>query len=548
MYDVYQVETGELLVDDLLTFVDELVERHGILRTRLHFDAHNRSLRQSIHPVMNVRQRYTQELSIAIDADDMTRRIFEEVTNTNLSLEHGDIFRLHLIFQPGSDQSVLRPGDVMILNIHHGAFDGVSFNFLVTELQTISQQPSRTSVMEPMRTKFQYIDYAVHTRIEDNSASVAFWKEALANYPGHLPLGLPYDFRLPVHARRTGTSVGHYKMLDMETARRIIAYAREQQLTIYQLLLACYSLFLVLLTGRWENVCVGTIHANRYRSEFESIIGSVADLAPLCLHLSKQTSFTELVKYVRQSFLNLLPHSHYPFYNIAYLHRDRLPPQQPFGFLETVMIIQHVDDFALQTIDLNLCHLARKEKIDKGDPFPMDLGVGFYVDPSADIMILGFQGAIDRFRQCTIVTMVERFDCLINQLFSAESIFNKEQNSISNLQLILPHEQAIVDRCSSITPVIFDTTIIDYLMQQSVLTDDDVILIHSLVALPNEGRARVIVVDLDSEIDDLFKIVHDEGVTCILTVPSMTLKWCQVDLADSNVHCFAWLSGAGECR
>ncbi|UJR34431.1 hypothetical protein I4U23_021838 [Adineta vaga] len=545
MYDVYQVDTGELLVDDLLTIVDALVERHGILRTRLHFDAYTRSLRQSIRPVMDVRQMYTQQLSIATDADDMTRRIFEEVSNSSMNFEHGHIFRLHLIFQPDSDKSVLRPGDVIILNIHHGVFDGVSFNFLVTELETIAQQSSRTGVMEAMRNKFQYIDYVVHTEIEDESASVAFWKETLANYPGHVPLGLPYDFRLPVHTRRTGMNFRHCKMVDSETVRRMTVYAQEQQLTFHQLMLACYSLFLALLTDRWDNVCVGTIHANRHRSEFESIIGFVAQLVPLCLQLSKATSFTELVQYVHQSFLNVLPYSHYDFANIVYLHRDRLPPQQPLAFIETIMVIRHMDDFAKQTIDLNLCHLVKKETADNGDPFPIDLGVGFFVDPTDNTIVSIFEGSVDRFRQCTIVTMVERFDCLINQLFSTESIFNKEQNSISNLHLILPHEQAIVDGCSSITPVISDTTIIEYLVQQSVLTDDDVILIHSPIALPNVGRPRVILVDLDSEIEDLFKYVHNEGITCILTVPSMTLKWCQVNLADSNVHCFAWLSGAG---
>ncbi|CAF2829915.1 unnamed protein product [Rotaria sp. Silwood2] len=144
--------------------------------------------------------------------------------------------------------------------------------------------------------------------------------------------------------------------------------------------------------------------------------------------------------------------------------------------------------------------------------------------------------------------MVERFNCLINQLFSVESAFNKEQDPISNLHLILPHEQVIFDRCSLITPGIFDGGIVDYLTQQVGLTDNDVILIHSPVAIPNEGRSRVIVIDRDSGIDDLFKCVHDQCVTCILTVPSMTLKWCQVDLTGSNVRCFAWLSGAGEYR
>jgi amino acid adenylation domain-containing protein len=141
----------------------------------------------------------------------------------------------------------------------------------------------------------------------DDEAAWAYWRQKLA---GPLPaLELPLDQARP----RRQSFRGATRSFDLDAAvvTRLRQLARDEETTLYAVLLSAFAALLGRLSGQ-EDVLVGSPSAGR-RPGFEQVVGYFVNPIPLRADLSGEPSFRQLVRRSRAVVLEALEHASLPF-------------------------------------------------------------------------------------------------------------------------------------------------------------------------------------------------------------------------------------------
>ena len=267
---------SELVLSRLQSSVQLLVETHASLRTSLQMtnDDQNK-LCQRILPSNSIVVPVVE--SMINNDQDLYGIIADEETNrSHFDLVHGRVFRCHVIrYHDRNDETVI------LFNFHHPIFDGTSEALFLKDLCQAYATGKLTSSAHEQCT---YLDYARWERQLDISVALAFWKD---NLKDQQTIELPYDRICPT-AVRTGR--GSSTLVNMFPEDSLIAYARQRQVTLFQLCLAMYYSFLYKITGN-RDLIVGSLVTNRTQPELVSMIGMFANLVPYRLKIEPQETF-----------------------------------------------------------------------------------------------------------------------------------------------------------------------------------------------------------------------------------------------------------------
>ncbi|CAF3920017.1 unnamed protein product, partial [Rotaria sp. Silwood1] len=94
---------------------------------------------------------------------------------------------------------------------------------------------------------------------------------------------------------------------------QLVQYASRFNVTLYQVCLTIYYVFLFKLTGGQRDLIVGTVEANRYRPELQQIIGMFVNTLPMRLQVDPQDTFKQLLRRVSNMMCEVQPHSSLPY-------------------------------------------------------------------------------------------------------------------------------------------------------------------------------------------------------------------------------------------
>ncbi|CAF4415976.1 unnamed protein product, partial [Adineta steineri] len=167
----------------------------------------------------------------------------------------------------------------------------------------------------------------------DMSLSREFWHSQLERYNIECSLSIPVDRqRSSTNQQRSGLASIAEIIFDNELCTSFLNYASSHHVTLFQLGLSIFYVFLFKLTHGETDLCIGSINANRYRNELQNLIGMFVSTLPYRLEIDFHWSFDKLVQHVREKCLSILEHSHYPLQHI--LGDNRLN-QSNISFLET---------------------------------------------------------------------------------------------------------------------------------------------------------------------------------------------------------------------
>jgi amino acid adenylation domain-containing protein len=300
--------SGELSVPALQASLSEVVRRHESLRTIL--------VTRGGQPF----QRVLPPAAVPLGAIDLGGLDVREraVELSRLSREHaarpfdlacGPLLRSSLVRLGESEHAVL-------LNQHHVVSDGWSIGVLVREMVALygALVAGRPSPLPELA--FQYGDFAVWQRRwlsgEVLARQVSHWQERLAGMPALLDLSTdrprtasrsPRGARVPFH-------------LSIERWRALKDLCRREGITEFMALLGLFQSFLSRLSGQ-EDVAVGTVIANRGRSELEPLIGFFANTLVMRGDLSGGPSVREVLYRTRESALDAYAHQELPFEHLV---------------------------------------------------------------------------------------------------------------------------------------------------------------------------------------------------------------------------------------
>jgi surfactin family lipopeptide synthetase A len=402
---------AQLVTSRLQSSLQLLVEKHASLRTCLQMSDDDQS---------ELRQRVLSSNSIAVplveswidNNDDLYNIITDEETNrSHFDLVQGHVFRTHVIryHKPNNESMIL-------FNFHHSIFDGTSEVLFLNDLR---QAYATEELINVTNDECTYLDYARWERQLDMSAAVAFWNE---NLKDHQILELPYDRICPT-AVRTGR--GSSVLVKTFHGDALLAYARQQQVTLFQLCLAIYYSFLYKLTGG-QDLIVGSLVANRTRPELGSIIGMFANLVPYRLKIKPQETFRQLVERVQNLCHNVFPHLRLPFQTLSKLLHPMSGIVTAIDF-ETITAQYSLDN------DLQLSSMTTPVNMT-----PFDLSLLFKHDPSTNMINCTFEYSLDVFDRPTIEIFARRFQLLFTQLLE------DDQQSVYRFSILLDNEQQLL--------------------------------------------------------------------------------------------------------
>ncbi|MFB6367481.1 amino acid adenylation domain-containing protein [Paenibacillus elgii] len=207
----------------------------------------------------------------------------------------------------------LHTGDdknIIIIDIHHIITDLLSMDLLQQDFKALLNGKK----LAPL--PLQYKDYAVWLQSrayqERLQSQERYW---LARFSTKPPLlNLPTDF--PRGKVKTYAGSSYYFELGTDETGALRRLAREQDATLFMILLSAFNVLLYRLSGQTDLV-VGVPVAGRSHKEMESILGLFVNTLPLRNPLSGDCTFTQLLGEIKVSTLEAFEHQEYPFEDLV---------------------------------------------------------------------------------------------------------------------------------------------------------------------------------------------------------------------------------------
>ncbi|CAF1397991.1 unnamed protein product, partial [Adineta steineri] len=431
-----------------------VITKHHILRTALYIeDTHGTIIQQCLDANIILDDHIkSRELTIVNLHNDEHRHMSEiigEILNEVdlFDLSKGRVIRCHILRHCRQSQDsiscenddLLSENDHILVSIHHTMFDGASTSIFLRDLSLVYQSDGSLFMDE---NTLNYIDYSVHEHVMNMSLSREFWQLELKGYSIARQLSLPIDRqRSSTNQQGSGLASSAQITFDDEICTSFLNYASSHHLTLFQLGVSIFYVFLFKLTHGETDLCISSINANRYRNELQDLIGMFVSTLPFRVELDCHWSFDEVVKYVQEKCLSVIEHSHYPLQHIlADLHVTQSNP----AFLETmfdfITASKDMGHFRLNDANLEQVSLEKSAEVTK-----FDFSLRFEYNPASDDNQLScsFVCSHDLFEKSTISKIAQRFQYMFEQLFQTQPSNTTVMNVsslINKISLILPEE------------------------------------------------------------------------------------------------------------
>ncbi|WP_061293506.1 hybrid non-ribosomal peptide synthetase/type I polyketide synthase [Herbidospora cretacea] len=276
---VRQTVTGPLDPDLLRRALEHLVDRHPLLRLRLHPDD-TQSAGAAALPFFEVRD--------PGDTDDLDA-LESELRNRPFDLSRESPLR------------VVLAGPHLIIVVSHLAADGFSLNVLGEELWTVytALAQGRAPELPPLTTTFA--EYAAASP-PASAGDLAYWTEVLKHTP---------DLRLPYDGDPGGPPLDTFQVaLTSERSAALRARAAAHGVSLFHLLLAGY----VRRLARWTSGDEVAVNVARARREIrlpgvDRLVGPLADTLPLVTGVRPGEPLEDLAARLRDTWRDAERHA-----------------------------------------------------------------------------------------------------------------------------------------------------------------------------------------------------------------------------------------------
>ncbi|HEX3076827.1 MAG TPA: amino acid adenylation domain-containing protein [Lachnospiraceae bacterium] len=229
---------------------------------------------------------------------------------------------------------------VLLMDMHHIIFDGVSISIFVRELNELYNG----NVLNELQV--QYKDYAVWQKeflqYEGIKHQEQYW---LDTYHDDLPnLTLPLDYERPMIQSFEGRSIRFELGSDMTTLLR--EWNRSSGMTLFMTLFGAYAILLSKYTTQ-EDIIVGTAEAGRHHSDLEGMIGMFINTLPLRTYPSGSKTIKQFMEEVKAACIEVFRNADYQFDTLL----EKLDIKREMGrnpLFDTMFILENVESLAVQ--------------------------------------------------------------------------------------------------------------------------------------------------------------------------------------------------------
>ena len=398
---------------------------------------------------------------------------------------------------------------ILIINIHHIAFDGWSTDIFLNELekfyteaqvetQYLSSKARRATEdfaskkdkentelstqnsedKDNVETQYfaskkdiepeiqslpcvQYRNFAVwqkeYLQGEILEEQVDFWKNSLKGYEN---INLPLDKQRPSKLTYAGDNL--IFTITKELSEKAEKTAKEKGITLYTLLLTCYTLLLSKYCNQTD-IVVGSPIANRHYTETENVIGLFVNTLVLRTKINDDENIDELINKTSKHLIDAQHHQDLPFEKIV----EVLNVEKDLSRSPIFQVMFGVQKFGKNTNKLFAPYPI--ENIYKISKFDLSL----FVDDSKDKLSCNIEYATSLFNKDTIIRMSKHFERVIEQVVNNLNIRVKDISLLSKEE----YQTIVYDWNKTETPYPKDKTVHALFEEQVEKTPDNIAVV-----------------------------------------------------------------------
>nr|ARR97039.1 SphF [Herpetosiphon sp. B060] len=437
--------------------LNDLIKRHPLLAARL-VETDQGQIEQVWDGATTSISLERQQLSNV----DWVQEV-RQIAHQPFDLLKGPLFKATLFELPNREL-------LLLLNVHHIMFDGVSIQILLGELQAVyaAYAQGQSPQLAPLTTDFgDFVAWQQTMLASPNGQRQRrYWLEQLAGRV--TPLELPYD-RQPSGQPSFKGAMWEFE-LDTQLTAHIRSLGLEHNRSYFSLIMSGFSMLLARY-GRQQSIYLGTPLSGRPEARFDNLIGYFMNMVVIGADLSDNPSYLELSRRIYETALDAMDHGDYPLFAIA----DELGGNMPF---HAAFYFQNwVAPLAEQT-NANATLLTKPVlSIHQEGEFSLTLEV----IELGDRYSCYFKYNPDYFDQATIQGMAEH---LIQLLGAA---INQPEQPIHSLPSLLAAEQRLLTAWNQTqTTYPRELALPSLVAQQAAATPDAIAIIGSTLAKPNQ--------------------------------------------------------------
>ncbi|MFE4456753.1 amino acid adenylation domain-containing protein [Nocardia tengchongensis] len=423
--------TGDLDADALQHAIDDVIDRHEILRTR--YPAVDGVGHQQVLPAADV----TPDLRPVPMSPDQVPAWLEEFVTRGFDVTTAVPLRASVI-QLGATEHVVA------LVVHHIAADGSSIAPFARDLLTayLARREGSAPDWEPLPV--QYADYTLWQRAQLGEESdphslaarqLAFWRDTLSQLP--VRLDLPFDRPRPVVA--SGHGAQYHFTIDADLHDRLTVLAGNAKATPFMVIHAVFAALLARLSATTD-IAIGTPVAGRGERELDDLIGMFVNTLVLRTRIDPAASFATLLDAVKATDLDAFAHAELPFEQlVATLDPVRSSAHNPL--FQVALLFQNIDTGRLELPGLT----AEAVQTDATTTsFDLQLHLVPSTGPESAAVAATFIYSTDLFDPATIAGFASRFVTLL------EAVVTDPQRPIGDIDLLTEGEtQRILVDCNA---------------------------------------------------------------------------------------------------
>ncbi|WP_339065083.1 non-ribosomal peptide synthase/polyketide synthase [Teredinibacter turnerae] len=303
---------GCLDVDIFVKAVDLIVDRHEVLRT-VYLPARNHVKKAY---ALEVEQLVKERVSTLTEVVDLLSEAKESLeTQVAEIASHEASMPFDLATDMALRAKVLKCAEsstIILITVHHIAFDGWSIGLLVQELGEIYAALANGKQPHLRRLDIQYADYADwqrrHITANELSQQTEFWCEQLSDIPLHHQLPLDY----PRGQIQSTKGAKYQQFLSKEFSTQLELLCRETDSTPFMVLQLVFALFVARYSNQ-KDVVVGTPVANRNHPQLEPLIGLFVNTLVLRSQFTENLSFLACLAQSKANVLSAMDNQDIPF-------------------------------------------------------------------------------------------------------------------------------------------------------------------------------------------------------------------------------------------
>jgi amino acid adenylation domain-containing protein len=373
--------------------LNAILERHPVLRTT--FVPVGGVPMQAVSPA---REYPLRELDLTSNRGGYTAALREETGRAfNLA---SDLMLRALLVRLADELHVL------VLTVHHIAFDGWSLSILFRELSQLYSALAQGITPRLPELPMQYTDYAEGERDRLRSgamdSALLYWQRQLH---GAETLRLPLDHPSAPGGPLRGATFE--TQIERELLFRLERLARQEDGTLFIVLLAAFQALLLRSTGQ-EDILLGTLVANRLRPETEGLIGFFSNTLIVRSRVRDGSSFRELLATVREIVLDAYARQDVPFAKLVEILQPAGTPYQGPP-IQAVFVLQNTPAEELRLAGL-------QARVTSPDNETAKFALTVSVEPQGDQLTVQTEYDTGLFEASTIGKLMASYHALLEAI------------------------------------------------------------------------------------------------------------------------------------